>query len=320
MKHDALKLTTYLGERDRAHGAFAADALAALYARHELHTSIVLRGALGFGAAHHLRTDRLLTLSEDLPVVSIAVDAAERVAPVVAEAQALLAKGLVTTERAQLLNGAEFPAEAKLTLYLSRGDDHRAAVAALRRHGVAGATVLLGVDGTAGGERRRATFLGGNPGVPVMVISVGERAALAAAAAELAPSFATVERVRVLRRDGAALRALDHDGPAGSRQKITVYAREPGALVPALRTAGAAGATALRGIWGYHGDHAPHGDVVWQVRRRAPMMTVAVDAPERVARWWPVVERLTGGAGLVTTETLPARPAGRTSIFAPYMG
>ena len=62
-------------------------ALAALYARHGLHTSIVLRGALGFGAAHHLRTDRLLTLSEDLPVVSIAVDAAERVAPVVAEAR-----------------------------------------------------------------------------------------------------------------------------------------------------------------------------------------------------------------------------------------
>ena len=106
MTHDALKLTTYLGERDRAHGAFAADALAALYARHGLHTSIVLRGAPGFGAAHHLRTDRLLTLSEDLPVVSIAVDAAERVAPVVAEARALLDKGLVTVERAQLLDGA----------------------------------------------------------------------------------------------------------------------------------------------------------------------------------------------------------------------
>ena len=31
-------------------------------------------------------------------------------------------------------------------------------------------------------------------------------------------------------------------------------------LVRRLRGAGAAGATTLRGIWGYHGDHAPHGD------------------------------------------------------------
>jgi PII-like signaling protein len=306
--HDALKLTTYLGERDRAGGVFAADALAALYARHGLRTSIVLRGALGFGAAHHLRTDRLLTLSEDLPVVSIAVDAAERVAPVVAEAEALLHKGLVTTERAQLLDGAEFPREAKLTLFLRRGDDHRSAVAALRRHGVAGATVLLGVDGTAGGQRRRATFFGGNPGVPVMVLSVGEGPALAAAAAALAPAFATVERVRVLRRDGVALGAPEHDGPAGSRQKLTIYSRAPGLVVTALRAAGAAGATALRGIWGYHGEHEPHGDVLWQVRRRAPLVTVAVDAPENVARWWPAVERATARTGLVTTETLPVGP------------
>jgi PII-like signaling protein len=304
--HDALKLTTYLGERDRVHGAFAADALAALYARHRLHTSIVLRGALGFGARHHLRSDRLLTLSEDLPVVSIAVDAAERIEPVVAEAVALLGRGLVTTERAQLLDGAEFPPEAKLTLYLRRGDDHRAAVACLRRHGVAGATVLLGVDGTAGGTRRRAGFLGANPEVPVMLISIGAGPRLAAAAAELAPAYATVERVHVLRRDGAALAAPAHDGPPGSWQKLMVYGGDAGAAIRALRASGAAGATVLRGVWGYHGDHPPHGDVLWQVRRRVPELTIVVDAPERVAAWWPVVEGLTARTGLVTSELVPA--------------
>jgi len=78
--------------------------------------------------------------------------------------------------------------------------------------------------------------------------------------------------------------------------------------VVALREAGAAGATALRGIWGYHGEHEPHGDVLWQVRRRAPLVTVAVDAPDNVARWWPAVERATARTGLVTTETLPVAP------------
>jgi PII-like signaling protein len=60
---DALKLTTYFGERDRAGGGFLADALADVYARHALGTSLVLRGVAGFGVKHHLHTDRLLTLS-----------------------------------------------------------------------------------------------------------------------------------------------------------------------------------------------------------------------------------------------------------------
>ena len=39
---------------------------------------MLLRGADGFGRKHHLRTDRLLTLSEDLPLVAVAVDTRER--------------------------------------------------------------------------------------------------------------------------------------------------------------------------------------------------------------------------------------------------
>ncbi len=66
--------STYFGERDRANGGFLADAFADIYARHDVQTSLVMRGIEGFGAKQHLRTDRLLTLSEDLPLVSVAVD------------------------------------------------------------------------------------------------------------------------------------------------------------------------------------------------------------------------------------------------------
>ena len=34
------------------------------------------------------------------------------------------------------------------------------------------------------------------------------------------------------------------------------------AIVRRLREAGLSGATTVRGIWGFHGDHAPHGDRV----------------------------------------------------------
>jgi PII-like signaling protein len=82
-------------------------------------------------------------------------------------------------------------------------------------------------------------------------------------------------------------------------------------LVRALRRDGAAGATTLRGIWGYHGDHRPHGDSLWQLRRRVPTVTVIVDTPERIREWFAVVDELTDETGLVTSEMVPAmRPTG----------
>ena len=79
MNEDCLKLTTYFGERDRTPDGLLADELLDIYGGHRLQASILLRGAEGFGRLHHLHTDRLLSLSEDLPVVSIAVDRRERI-------------------------------------------------------------------------------------------------------------------------------------------------------------------------------------------------------------------------------------------------
>ena len=297
------KLTVYFGERDRVEGGFLADAVAAICARLELRLSVVLRGAAGFGAAARLRTDRLLSLSEDLPVVTVAVDDAERIEAARCDVEALRSGGLVTVERVT----AAPEAEAKLTVYVRRGE-HREVVAALRGHGVAGATALLGVDGTTGGVRHRARLAGGNRDVPVMVVSVGETGRIAAAIAALGTPRHTIERVRVCRRDGR-VHAAPH-GPDGGWQKITTYTSEATGqheeLLHRLRRAGAAGATCLRGVWGYHGDHPPHGDRLLQLRRRVPIVTVAVDTPEGVARWWPEVEDVTAGTGLVTSEIVPA--------------
>jgi PII-like signaling protein len=301
---DALrKLTVYFGERDRAEGRFLADALAAVFARHELRLSVILRGIAGFGPAARLRTDRLLSLSEDLPVVAVAVDGEERIETARHDVDALHFGGLVTIERVTAAPGAS----AKLTVYARRGD-HRDVVATLHRHGVAGATALLGVDGTTHGQRRRARLVGDNRDVPVMVISVGDTARIAAALEDLGDVLHTLERVRVCRRDGVALGDLrDHDG---GWQKLTVYTSEATGqhdeLVRRLRRAGAAGATCLRGVWGYHGDHEPHGDRLLQLRRRVPVVTVLVDTPEDMARWAPIVEDVTARAGLVTSEVVPS--------------
>jgi PII-like signaling protein len=335
---DCLKLTTYFGERDRSGDGFLADALIDIYARHELETSLVMRGVEGFGLKHHLHTDRLLTLSEDLPLVAVAVDRRPRIEAALREVERLEFDGLVTLERARMLSGrieaVELPPElreaTKLTVYVGRQERaggrpaYEAVVGLLRRGGVAGATVLLGVDGTAHGARRRARFFGRNEAVPLMIVAVGDGPRIAALLPELAGFLArplvTLERSRVCKRDGARL-AEPHELPEtdpsglGVWQKLMVYAGEQsrhggrplhGRLVRALRDAGASGATSLRGVWGYHGDHEPHGDVFWQLRRRVPMVTVIVDTPERSRRWFSIVDELTDEAGLVTSEMVPA--------------
>jgi PII-like signaling protein len=68
----------------------------------------------------------------------------------------------------------------------------------------------------------------------------------------------------------------------------------------------ASGATVLRGIWGFHGDHEPHGDRWMQLARRVPVTTIVVDAPERIAAAFEVIDDFTSEHGLVTSELVPA--------------
>jgi PII-like signaling protein len=337
VSEEALKLTTYFGERSRVGGGLLADELLDAHARHGIRSSILLRGIQGFGAKHRMSSDRLLTLSEDLPLVSVAVDARERIEALMEDVNAI-GQGLTTLERARLsaleIERSELPQGAgeavKLTVYLGRHervDGSPAFVAtcqALHDSGVVGATVLLGVDGTRHGVRQRARFFARNASVPIMVMSVGEPEQIASALPRLATltgePLLTVERVRVCKRDGVLLQPLreppqvDEHGTQ-PRQKLTIVTSEAARhenkcvyveLVRRLREANAAGATSLRGIWGFHGDHAPHGDRLLSIRRHVPVVTVAIDTPERIAALFPIVDELTRERGLVTSEQVPA--------------
>jgi PII-like signaling protein len=66
------------------------------------------------------------------------------------------------------------------------------------------------------------------------------------------------------------------------------------------------GATALRGIWGFHGDHQPHGDQLFSLSRHVPVVTVIIDTPANIAESFDVVDELTRDHGLVTSEMVPA--------------
>src|ERR1700733_15722884 len=128
MSEDCLKLPSYFGARHRNVRDLVGDGLLNLYAGSGIAASVLLRGTQGFGLRQHLRTDRSLTLSEDLPLVAVAVDTRPRIEAVLEQTLRLNSPGLVTLERAVLLDGTDRadglrpdPADsAKLTVYLGR--------------------------------------------------------------------------------------------------------------------------------------------------------------------------------------------------------
>ncbi len=342
MNEAGIKLTTYFGERQRAGDAFLADALQEVYERHRIHTSVVLRGVDGFGAGHHLHTDRLLTLSENLPAVSIAIDARACIERAVPEILELAGDGLLSLERARLVTSdalrgltpsilADDPQQpVKLTLYGGRGiragnqSGYVRALHVLAEAGALGASVLLAVDGSLHGERRRARFFARNADVPLMLLTLGSAASLGAALPEvltlLQEPVMTVERVQICKSAGRHLSEPtglpEHDDSGlPNWQKLTIHVEEQAThagrpvhseLVVRLREAGAAGATVLRGVRGFYADREPFHDRLWSLRRNVPVSVIVIDSAAAMRSWWPLIDDATAEHGLVTSELIPA--------------
>lgn len=341
MTQSCLKLTGYFGERQRTVGdvvrqSFLADAMLNLFGDRQIATSVMLRGIAGFGLRHVLRTDESLSLSEDPPVAIAAVDVESKITGLVDEVVAMTGRGLVTLERARLagpdtVSDSDSRDALKLTVYVGRQERvnglpaYRAVCDLLYRLGFAGAGVFLGVDGTAHGERYRARFFSRNVNVPLMIISIGTAGQVSTAVSDLSAvipnPLLTVERVRLCKRDGQLLTrphrlpSTDEHGRA-LWQKLMVHTSEATghdgspihrALVRHLLESGLArGATVLRGIWGFHGDHEPHGDKLFQLTRQVPVVTIIIDKPECIARSFDIVDELTAEHGVVTSEMVPA--------------
>ena len=331
MSAEALKLVVHMGEASRIRGRLASDALMDLVASAGVASAVLLRGAEGFGVHHRLRTDRLLSMSDDLPLLLVAVDRATRIVPLADEAARLLPSGLLVLERAALPGlqldddtfGGSGGGESKLTVYCARPEAEGLA-RVLRASGLSGAIALTGVDGVVLGERRRGRVLSRNRAVPALVMGVGPRGRVAEALPRVRAAagrhVATLERVSIVRRDGAAVGPLpvvphEDDAGLGLWQRLIAVGGEqegPGGrpfhvdLIRDLRAAGAPGATALRGSWAQAAEGEGHADRLLAIRRRGPVLVTLIARPAEMARLFPIVERATADAGLVTCELLPA--------------
>jgi PII-like signaling protein len=99
----ALKLTVFIGENDTWHRKPLYSEIVHRARRNGLAGASVFRGIEGFGASSLIHTTRLLSLSEDLPVAVVIVDAEERVRGFLPELDELVGEGLVLLEAAEVI-------------------------------------------------------------------------------------------------------------------------------------------------------------------------------------------------------------------------
>ena len=106
----AKRLTVFIGESDRFHHKPLYAEIVRRGQEAGLAGASVLRGIEGFGSSQHVHTTRLLSLSEDLPIVIVMVDDAERIERFALTLDELINEGLVVIDDVDVVRYARGPA------------------------------------------------------------------------------------------------------------------------------------------------------------------------------------------------------------------
>lgn len=96
-------LRIFIGEGDRWHGRPLYEAIVVKARELHLAGATVLRGPMGFGARSRLHTTKILSLSEDLPIVIEIVDGREKIDELLPHIDQMVTDGLVTLERVEVI-------------------------------------------------------------------------------------------------------------------------------------------------------------------------------------------------------------------------
>ncbi|HET7475657.1 MAG TPA: DUF190 domain-containing protein [Dermatophilaceae bacterium] len=107
----ALRLTVLVGESDRWHHRPLFAEIVHRAHRAGLAGATVLHGVEGFGATSRIHTSRLLSLSEDLPVVIVIIDSHDRIREFLPQLDELVTEGLVVLDDCEVIRyvGREQP-------------------------------------------------------------------------------------------------------------------------------------------------------------------------------------------------------------------
>lgn len=98
LPNDAERIRIFIGESDRHEGRLLSEVIVETARSNGLAGATVYRGIMGYGANSRVHSNKILRLSEDLPLVIEIVDVPEKIDGFLKTIDSLITEGLVTRE------------------------------------------------------------------------------------------------------------------------------------------------------------------------------------------------------------------------------
>jgi PII-like signaling protein len=191
----AKKVTIYVGQDHQYHGESVYAAILEFLFYHKVSGASVTRGIAGFGADHQMHTDRVLALTENLPMKVEFIDTPEKVEQLLPKLHEMAGTGLIEVQDTTVVKPsgtAQQAASQEVTPSLKRegkaklmrifiGENdkwngkplYRALVESMRTNDIAGVTVYQGILGYGANRRiHKDTALNLSHDRPVMMTVV----------------------------------------------------------------------------------------------------------------------------------------------------
>lgn len=93
----------HIGESDKWHGKPLHEVIVAMLRKKGFSGATVLRGVGGYGGSSIYHTDKLLRLSQDLPIVVEVIETQERIDQILPRLDELVDGGLITLEKVRVI-------------------------------------------------------------------------------------------------------------------------------------------------------------------------------------------------------------------------
>jgi len=108
MKHERFEgeqtlMRIHIGESDKWEGRSLYQAIIEMLRKEEFSGVTVLRGVGGYGSSSRYHTEKILRLSQDLPIVIEVVESPERIEHILPRLDQMVEGGLITLEKVRVI-------------------------------------------------------------------------------------------------------------------------------------------------------------------------------------------------------------------------
>jgi PII-like signaling protein len=171
----AKKVSIYVGQDHQYHGESVYAAILEFLFYHKVSGASVTRGIAGFGADHHMHTDRILVLTENLPMKVEFIETPEKVEELLPKLHEMVGTGLIEIQDTRIVKPSESAKQAArqestpplkregkaklMRIFIGENDKwngkplHKALIECMRSNDIAGVTVYQGILGYGANRR-----------------------------------------------------------------------------------------------------------------------------------------------------------------------